>query len=100
MGNGPRTQFDVDLKFTLKGTPVEPTPTESSSPIEEETPDDEESPEPTPEESEEPRPDTGSAAPPPGGDDDLPVGLFVGFFVAGALGGSAIELFRGVRGRA
>ena len=99
MGNGPRTQFDVDLKFTLKGTPVEATPTESPSPIEEETPEEEQSPEPTPEDTEEPRPDTGSAAPPAGGDDELPVGMFVAFFVAGALGGSAIELFRGGRAR-
>jgi hypothetical protein len=99
LGNGPRTQFDVDLRFTLKGTPVEPTATESPSPIEEETPDDEESPEPTPEDTEEPRSDTGSA-PPAGGDDDLPIGLFAGFFVAGVLGGSAIELFRSGRARA
>ena len=102
LGQGRRTQFDVDLKFTLRGTAVEPspTPTESPTPIVEETPEDEPTEEPTPEETEGPAGDSGSAAPPTGGDDDLPVGVFVGFFVAGALGGSMIELFRGTRARA
>jgi hypothetical protein len=99
LGQGRRSQFDVELKFTLKGTPVEPSPT----PTEEATPEDEPTAEPTPTE-EDPEQGSGSgsgsAAPPTRGDDDLPVGLFVGFFVAGALGGSAIELFRGARARA
>ena len=104
LGSGRRTQFDVELKFTLKGTAVEPeqTPTESPAPDESPTPEDEPTAEPTPEDTEDPPAERGSAAPPgrSGGGEELPIGLFVGFFVAGALGGSAIELFRGGRARA
>ena len=105
LDSGRRTEFNVELKFTVKGIAVEPeqtpSPTGSPTPIESPTPDDESTAEPTPEDTEGPPADRGSAAPPgPGGDDDLPMGLFVGFFVAGALGGSAIELFRGGRARA
>jgi hypothetical protein len=102
LGQGRRSQFDVDLKFTLKGTPVEPdpTPTEGPSPTGEETPAEEPTEDPTPEETQQPPAGSGSASPPTGGDDEFPVGLFVGFFVAGALGGSAVELFRGARARA
>ena len=105
LGTGRRTQFDVALKFTLKGTPVEPSPTPSEEPTPQEpTPEDEPTAEPTPTEDDpEPQPGggSGSAAPPAtGGGADLPVGVFVGFFVAGALGGTAIELFRGARARA
>jgi len=102
LGSGRRTEFDVELKFTLKGTAVEPeqTPTESPTPAESPTPEDEPTEEPTPEETERRSGDSGTAGPPPSDDEELPVGVFVGFFVAGALGGSAIELFRGGRARA
>jgi hypothetical protein len=104
LGTGRRSQFDVDLKFTLKGTPVEPdpTPSEEPSPTGDATPEGEPTEDPTPAETQQPPAGSGagSASPPTGGDDELPVGLFVGFFVAGALGGSAIELFRGARARA
>jgi len=101
LGSGRRTQFDVELKFTLKGTPIETDPTESPTPDESPTPEDEPTEEPSPpDDDEQPPAGSGSASPPARSNDDLPVGLFVGFFVAGALGGSAIEMFRGARARA
>jgi hypothetical protein len=95
LDEGPRrTQLDVALRFTVKGQAIEASPTPTDTPTVEATP--------TP--TEEPSDDDpstgsgGSAAGPSGdGDDDVPIGVWLGFFLAGILGGSAVEMFRGGR---
>jgi hypothetical protein len=100
LDEGPRrTQLDVDLKFTVKGEAVTASPTPTDTPTVEASP--------TPTPTEDPSDDDpgtgsgGSAAGPGGGDEsDMPIGVWLGFFLAGIVGGSALEMFRGGRVRA